>query len=48
MTALLPDVPLWPTVLSIAYLAYYVAESLWLTFRSVGNSVAPAAVEPAP
>jgi phosphatidylcholine synthase len=34
MTALLPDVPLWLTVLSMAYLAYYVGESLWLTFRT--------------
>jgi phosphatidylcholine synthase len=48
MTALLPDVPLWLTLLSIAYLAYYLAESLWLTFRSGRNSVAVPAVEPAP
>jgi phosphatidylcholine synthase len=34
MTALLPDVPLWLTLLSMAYLAYYLGESLWLTFRT--------------
>ena len=32
MTALLPDVPLWLTLLSLAYPAYYVGLSLWLTF----------------
>jgi phosphatidylcholine synthase len=36
MTALWPDVPLWLTLLSIAYLAYYLGESLWLTFRDRG------------
>ena len=46
MTALLPDVPLALTLLSLAYLAYYVGLSLWLTVR--GNSVASASVEPAP
>jgi phosphatidylcholine synthase len=48
ITALLPDVPLWLTLLSMAYLAYYLAESLWLTFRSGRNSVATAVVEAAP
>jgi phosphatidylcholine synthase len=38
MTALLPDVPLWLTLLSMAYLAYYLAESLWLTFRTSRTS----------
>jgi phosphatidylcholine synthase len=42
MTALLPDVPLWLTVLSLAYPAYYVGLSLWLTLRSAGRvSAAP-------
>ncbi len=36
MVALWPNVPLWLTLLSIAYPAYYLAESLWLTFRSRG------------
>jgi phosphatidylcholine synthase len=40
MTALLPDVPLWLTLLSMAYPAYYLAESLWLTFRT-NRSAAP-------
>jgi hypothetical protein len=39
MTALWPDVPLWLTLVSIAYPAYYLVESLWLTFRSRGESV---------
>src|SRR6478735_1403157 len=47
ITAALPDVPLVLTALSLAYLAYYVAISLWLTLRT-GSSVAPAVVEPAP
>jgi phosphatidylcholine synthase len=47
MTALLPDVPVALTVLSLAYLGYYVALSLWLTFRTArGNSVARTRVEP--
>ena len=32
IVALLPDVPLWLTVLSLAYPAYYLALSLWLTW----------------
>jgi phosphatidylcholine synthase len=47
ITALLPDVPLWLTMLSMAYLAYYLIESLWLTFRSRG-AVARTSVQPAP
>lgn len=48
MTALLPDVPLGLTLLSMAYLAYYVVESLWLTFRSRREPLAVAAPQPAP
>jgi phosphatidylcholine synthase len=50
----LPDVPFVLTALSLAYLAYYVAISLWLTLRGDqrgerrGNPVAPAGVDPAP
>ena len=40
ITSQLPDVPVVLTGLSLAYLAYYVAISLWLTLRT-GNSVAP-------
>ena len=47
ITALLPDVPLWLTLLSMAYLAYYLVESLWLTFRS-RSAVASTSVQPAP
>jgi phosphatidylcholine synthase len=47
ITALLPDVPLWLTMLSMAYLAYYLVESLWLTFRSRG-AVATTSDQPAP
>ena len=47
ITALLPDVPLWLTMLSMAYLAYYLIESLWLTFRS-RSAVASTSVQPAP
>jgi len=47
ITSQLPDVPVVLTGLSIAYLAYYVGISLWLTLRT-GSSVAPAVVEPAP
>jgi phosphatidylcholine synthase len=47
ITALLPDVPLWLTMLSMAYLAYYLIESLWLTLRSRG-AVARTSVQPAP
>src|SRR4029079_9311562 len=45
ITALLPDVPLWLTLLSMAYLAYYLVESLWLTFRS-RTTVARTSVRP--
>ena len=41
ITSQLPDVPFVLTGLSLAYLAYYVAISLWLTLRT-GNSVADA------
>lgn len=34
ITATLPDAPDWLTVLSLAYVAYYTAVSLWLTFRA--------------
>ena len=44
ITSQLPDVPVVLTGLSLAYLAYYVAISLWLTLRT-GNPVAPAAVD---
>jgi phosphatidylcholine synthase len=47
ITSQLPDVPVVLTGLSLAYLAYYVAISLWLTLRT-GNSVAPAAVPGTP
>ena len=47
ITSQLPDVPIVLTGLSLAYLAYYVAISLWLTLRT-GNSVAAPVVEPAP
>ena len=47
ITSQLPDVPVVLTGLSLVYLAYYVAISLWLTLRT-GNSVAAAVVEPAP
>jgi phosphatidylcholine synthase len=43
ITAELPDVPVVLTALSLAYLAYYVAISLWLTLRT-GSSGAPAGV----
>ena len=43
IVATLPDAPL----LSLGYLAYYAALSLWLTVRG-GNPVAPAGVDPAP
>jgi phosphatidylcholine synthase len=33
IVATLPDVPFALTALSLVYLAYYVAISLWLTFR---------------
>jgi phosphatidylcholine synthase len=33
ITASLPDAPLVLVLLSLGYLAYYVALSLWLTFR---------------
>ena len=33
ITATLPDVPVVLTALSLAYLAYYVGISLWLTLR---------------
>jgi phosphatidylcholine synthase len=42
ITAQLPDAPVWLSVLSLSYVAYYVAVSLWLTFRarpSAGRSV---------
>ena len=47
ITSQLPDVPVVMTGLSLVYLAYYVAISLWLTLRT-GNSVAAAVVEPTP
>jgi phosphatidylcholine synthase len=47
ITSQLPDVPIVLTGLSLAYLAYYVAISLWLTLRT-GNQVAVVAVDPAP
>jgi phosphatidylcholine synthase len=47
ITSQLPDVPVVLTGLSLAYLAYYVAVSIWLTIRT-GNSVATPVVEPAP
>jgi phosphatidylcholine synthase len=47
ITSQLPDVPVALTGLSLAYLAYYVAVSIWLTVRT-GNPVASPAVDPAP
>jgi phosphatidylcholine synthase len=47
ITSQLPDVPFVLTGLSLGYLAYYVAISLWLTLRT-GNQVAAVAVDPAP
>lgn len=47
ITSQLPDVPFVLTGLSLVYLAYYVAISLWLTLRT-GNPVATVGVEPAP
>jgi phosphatidylcholine synthase len=41
ITAELPDVPLVLTALSLAYLAYYVGISLWLTLRT-GEGTRPA------
>ena len=41
ITAALPDVPVLLTGLSLAYLAYYVGISLWLTFGD-GRTTAPA------
>lgn len=37
MVALLPDVPVWLTTASLAYLAYYTAVSFWLTFRTAST-----------
>ncbi|WP_244931868.1 CDP-alcohol phosphatidyltransferase family protein [Nocardioides sp. W7] len=53
ITAHLPDAPDWLTVLSLAYVAYYVVVSLWLTFRArpaAGRAArhAPAEAEPDP
>lgn len=49
MVALLPDVPLALTLLSLAYLGYYVALSLWLTFQTArADHFGRPAVEPAP
>jgi phosphatidylcholine synthase len=47
ITAQLPDVPLALIVLSLAYLAYYVAISLWLTIRT-GPPVPASALKPTP
>lgn len=47
IVATLPDAPLLLVLLSLGYLAYYAALSLWLTVRG-GNPVAPAGVDPAP
>jgi phosphatidylcholine synthase len=47
ITSQLPDVPVVLTSLSIAYLAYYVAISIWLTLRP-GSPMTPAVAEPAP
>ncbi len=51
ITSQLPDVPVVLTALSIVYLGYYVAVSIWLTLRTApvtGNPVASPAVDPAP
>ena len=47
IVATLPDAPLLLVLLSLGYLAYYAALSLWLTVRG-GNPLAPAGVDPAP
>ena len=52
ITSQLPDVPFVLTALSLVYLAYYVALSLWLTLGDRagrgGNPVATSGVEPSP
>ncbi|SDD47991.1 CDP-alcohol phosphatidyltransferase family protein [Nocardioides lianchengensis] len=50
ITAQLPDAPDWLSVASLAYVAYYVAVSLWLTFRARPSAGRTAAVpvEPEP
>ena len=40
IVATLPDAPLLLVLASLAYLAYYVLLSLWLTFRPKGEEVA--------
>ena len=44
----LPDVPLVLTGLSLAYLAYYVAISLWLTAAATWQRAAPLPRRPRP
>jgi phosphatidylcholine synthase len=43
ITAMLPDPPLALVLLSLAYVAYYVAVSLWLTFEAPRRRSAAAA-----
>jgi phosphatidylcholine synthase len=46
ITSQLPDVPVVLTGLSIAYLAYYVAISIWLTLRTGATTAAAPAPDP--
>jgi phosphatidylcholine synthase len=46
ITSQLPDVPVVLTGLSLAYLAYYVAISLWLTLRTGTSPTAAPVPDP--